>query len=277
MYIAFDFPALDSHWVGYKKIEQYITGIKGFRTVNVFKRPFNYGINKNYFEAYDEIFEKYDRMIVSEDDNFFAPTFLTHVNRGLKVYENREDIFSISGYNKPTPLPAWYKHDVYMIRGFAGWGVGMWKEKYNKIDWSMEAYKAMLSNKDNYKELEKNYDFGLPNLIRMRDTGIIQGDYFVSLYLLDKKMFSVYPVVSRVRNYGHDGSGAHGGYSQVYKNQEIYMGNKDASFPLDLLPDKRLTSFILKHLKLSFTQKLKNKIPPSIRKKLKKYYRKFFN
>lgn len=270
LYIAFDFPSLDSHWDGYKKIEQYITGIKGFRTVNIFKRPINYGINKNYFEAYDEIFEKYDRMIVSEDDNFFAPSFLTHVNRGLNVYENRADIFSVSGYNKPTPLPGWYKHDVYMIRGFAGWGVGMWREKWNKVDWSMDAYSSMLNKKNNDKELKKNYETYLPSLIKIQETGIIIGDIFILLYLIDKNMYSVWPVKSRVRNCGHDGSGVHGGYSEVYKNQEIYTGPDEGIFPFDLMPDKKLIDFNLKYLQLSFSQKMKRKIPISIKEKLKK-------
>lgn len=270
LYIAFDFPLKDWHWDGYKKNEQYITKIQGFRTINIIKRTTNYGAIKNYFDALAEIFEKYDRIIVSEDDNYFAPSFLAYVNRGLDVYENRADIFSINGYNNPSQTPSWYKHDVFMIRAWNSWGVGIWKEKWNKINWSMDVYNSMLSKKDNFKELKKNYEIGLPQLIKMRDTGIITGDGYIVLFLIENNMYSVWPVKSRVRNTGHDGTGENCGLSEVYLNQEIYMEEKGGIFPLDLLPDNKLSTIFLKQYQLSFTQKLKNKIPSFVSKKLKK-------
>lgn len=270
LYIALDYPLLDSHWDGYRKIEQYIQEIKGFKTINVFKRNTNYGIEKNFYDAQAKIFEKYDRMIISEDDNYFAPSFLAHVNRGLNVYENRSDIFSVSGYNTPPKIPEWYNKDVYMVRGFAAYGVGLWREKWNKIDRSIDALNTMLSKKSNYKELKKNYELYLPSIFKMGETGIIIGDFFILLYLIDKNMYSVWPVKSRVRNTGHDGSGEHCGHSEIHQNQEIYTGSDEGVFPTDLRPDKKLIDVNLKHLQLSFTQKLKRKISPSLKKKLKR-------
>ena len=196
------------------------------------------------------------------------------MNKGLDVYENRPDIFSINGYNTPPPIPTWYEQDVFMIRAWTSWGVGIWKEKWNKIDWSMEVYNSMLNKKNNWKELKKNYSSGLIQLKEMSDTGVITGDGFIVLYLIDNNMYSVYPVKSRVRNTGHDGSGEHCKVNEKYLNQQIYLGTEAAIFPLDLLPNKKLSTIFLEQYKLSVIRKWKNKIPNSLIKKIKNIIRK---
>ncbi len=266
LFVALDYPLLDRHWEGYKKIVQYIPEIKGFKTINIIKRTINYGIKKNFLETQAQIFEKHDRMIISED--FFAPTFLSFVNNGLSLYENRADIFSINGYNSPLQMPSWYDQDVFMIRAWTSWGVGIWKKKWEKVDWSIDVYNSLLNKKNNWKELKKNYGTGLAQLKKMSETGVITGDGYIVLYLIENNMYSVYPVKSRVRNTGHDGSGENCGIREVFTNQEIFMGLEEAVFPLDLMPDKKLSSVFLKQYQLSFTRKLKNMIPLSIREKV---------
>lgn len=274
LYIAFDYPLKDSHWDGYKKIENYIEKIHGFRKVNIIKRNINYGATKNLFDGMAEVFEKNDRIILSEDDNVFAPSFLKVVNTGLNTYKSRQDIFSISAYNSPLPMPSWYKHNVYLITGFTAWGVGVWKDKWNKIDWSLDSFNAMLSKKENYKILIKYYQRYLPQLLEIRDTGVITVDGFIFLYLLDKKMYSVYTAKSRVRNMGHDGSGEHCGQSEIYANQKIYEGFDNVYFPSDLHPDKKLIDLISKHIQLPFIQRIKGLIPAPIRMTLRRICKK---
>lgn len=268
LYIAFDYPLLEEHWDGYKKIEQYINEIKGFRSINIIKRTINYGVSKNFTDGLAEVFEKYDRVIISEDDNYFAPNFLSFVNKGLNLYENRDDIFSINGYNSPPKMPLWYQQDVFMIRAWTTWGVGVWKKKWKKVDWSIDVYNSMLNKKDNWKELKKNYASGLHQLKKISETGYITGDAYIVLYLIDNSMYSVYPVKSRVRNTGNDGSGVNCGIREVYSNQEIFMGHEEATFPLDLKPDNKLSVFFFKQYRLSFTRKLKNLIPLPVREKI---------
>jgi hypothetical protein len=264
IYIALDYPGKEVHWDGYKKIERLLENIKGFKSINIIKRNSNYGAVKNFHESLTELFKKYDRIILSEDDNVFAPSFINLVNQGLMVYEKRTDIFSISGYNIPLSFPTWYNHDAYLVTAFTAWGVGVWKDKWEKVDWSLDNFNTLLSKIENYKKLKKYYLRYLPQLIKMSDTGILVADSVLFLYLLDRNMYSVYPVKSRVKNTGHDGTGENCGYSDLYINQYIYEGTEEVNLPHDLQPDKIILDLFLKHLQLPFFQRIKGKIPTPI-------------
>lgn len=274
LFILLDYPLKDAHWEGYELIKAYLPNIKGFKTINVIEREKNYGVNDNLFNAMNYVYKRYDSLIISEDDNVFAPSFLKFVNYGLSIYEHRPDIFSISGCNDPFPMPDWYKHDAYLITAFCAWGVGIWRDKWNKVDWSLDSFNSMLSKKENFKKLKENYQRYLPQLLKIRDTGVITGDGLLFLYLLQNKMYSIYPTKTRVRNTGHDGSGVNcGNGGTIYLNQKVYEGLKDPHFPFDLQPDPKLIKYKLKQVQLSLIEKFKLQIPPTIRIALKKYLR----
>jgi hypothetical protein len=277
LYIGLDYPLNDSHWEGYEIIKSYLPTIQGFKTVNIVEREKNFGAHDNWIGMQNYIFEKYDRLIFSEDDNKFATSFLTFVNKGLDIYKDREDIFSISGYQTTYPMPDWYKFDAYLLTGFTAWGVGIWRNKWNKVDWSLDAYKAMLSNKGNYKILKKNYKRFLPRLLKIRDTGVLIGDGFLGLYMLHNKMYSVRPTKTRVINTGHDGTGENcgntGNGNNIYMNQKVYEGMEEVVFPPDLQPDKQLKALILRQEQLTLIEIIKGLIPPPLRKILREIFR----
>ena len=57
LYVGLDFPAKESHWEGYRKIEQYLVSIEGFKKVHIVKREYNYGAERNSHELKKLIFE----------------------------------------------------------------------------------------------------------------------------------------------------------------------------------------------------------------------------
>jgi hypothetical protein len=272
LYIAFDYPLNESHREGYEIIRAYLPNIKGFKTVNIIEREKNFGVRNNFVDAREKIFKNYDRMILSEDDNVFAPSFLDFVNKGLDVYENREDIFSVSGYNSPFPMPEWYDKDAYLLENrFTAWGVGIWREKWNKVNGTVDYCNDMLSDPDIYKILKKHYMRFLPQLLRIIDTRIITGDGLLLLYLIQNKMSSVFPVKTRVRNTGHDGSGVHcGNGGIIYMNQEIYEGNDEPYLPNNIKLDKRLNQYLLKQIQPTLKQRITYYLPPAVRAFLRK-------
>ena len=101
VYIALDYPLNDKHWEGYVKIQKYLSRFIGFESINVIKRKANYGVSRNYYEACNEIFNIYDRMILSEDDNECSPNFLEYIKNGLEKFKDNYSIYAICGYNYP--------------------------------------------------------------------------------------------------------------------------------------------------------------------------------
>ena len=265
LYIALDYPLNESHWDGYKKIANYVNEIKGFKAVVIIKRDKNYGAIKNVKEARKEIFKKYDRIIVLEDDNEFSPNFLDYINKGLEVYKNRDDILSICGYNFPIQIPNGYNKDIYLWTGVSGWGYGTWKNKWEQIDWSISEIKTFIRKRKNVRRLNNIADHLYYSLKRIIETGNITGDTFLSYYNLANKMYTVYPCISRVRNTGHDGTGVHCGIDNRFVNQKIYEGLDEVILPANLGIDSDIYQIIREYFKISYTAKIKRILKTIIR------------
>jgi hypothetical protein len=225
LYIFLDYPLKDDHWEGYNIINNYLSTIIGFKAVNIIKRKNNYGPYRNSTKAVEHVFKKFDRLIFSEDDNIFAQDFLRFVNRGLAIYQNRADIFSISGYQYPVFIPKIYNEDIYLWQGFSAWGVGFWKYKWEKVysekTNSTAIVRDFLKNYYSVYRFQKIANHYLPSLLYMLKRQMVIGDSYINLYLFKNNMYSVFPLFSRVRNLGHDGSGVH----SVYKVDDIFTKN----------------------------------------------------
>ncbi len=258
LFIALDYPLNNSHKYGYNVIKSYISSIRGFKSINIFERETNYGARKNILDARKIIFEKYDRLILSEDDNIFSPDFLYFVNKGLEVYKDRKDIFSVTGYQYPIKLPKRYKHDIYLYHGFSAWGYGVWRDRFEKLTWNIEEIQLFLRNKEQgEKIMSKNL---ISKLKKIVETGNITGDVYICYYQIVNNMHSVFPVTSRVINTGFDGSGIHGGNSKwaqkKYLNQKKSDGTLTLYFPYDILPDKTVIKYLRRQLKSNIIKEL---------------------
>lgn len=278
LFIALDFPLKDCHFEGYNQIKSYLTTINGFKSINIIEREKNLGPINNFFESINYVLERYDRFIFSEDDNVFSPDFLDFINQGLEVYKDRKDIISITGYQYPVILPKNYKQDVYLFSGFSAWGYGTWKDKWNNIDWNIDELRIFLNNKTlANKLLSKNLIKGLDLIVK---TGKITGDTYIAYYQSKKNMYSVFPVISRVRNNGHDGTGIHGGDNpkarKIYLNQPMSDGTQKFDFPVDIMPDETVIHSLRKHFNPPLIRKLINN-PDVLLKKIKVYIQKVFN
>ncbi len=248
--IALDYPLKDSHWDGYKKIEAYLTDIKGFASVNVIKRNENYGAVRNIFETKKELFERYDRLIFSEDDNEFSPNFLDYLNKGLEKFKDDPRIYAICGYNYPIVMPEDYKYNYFLGKAFSAWGYGIWKKQYEvfKKDFT---YSDVVRKLNNTKEAFKVFD-NINSLLKIAKDRQLCGDVIISSGLTLRNMRCVFPAVTKVRNHGHDGSGVNCG---VASNKELFIAQPldDAnSFAFSHAPDKDSMKVIEKLLSIYY-------------------------
>lgn len=224
LFIAIDAPYKDEDVQVNQRIIQYSKNISGFKEVILFIRPENYGTNKNRRLAREEIFSKYDKLIMFEDDNLFSTKFLLFLNKALDAYNTREDIFSISGYQYPFTIPKNYEQDIYIWQGFSAWGVGIWREKWNQMKYSSEKIESWLNNKEHLKKLDQVSQHYRHALKTMNKRNQISGDGFISSYLIEHDMYSVFPTQTLVKNIGHDGMGNNKFISKKFLKQEIYNG-----------------------------------------------------
>ncbi len=259
LYIALDYPLKETHYEGYNLIAQYIPAIKGFKTINIIQRDVNFGAEKNLQEAITVLFKKYDKIIITEDDNIFSNDFLTFVNKGLEVYQNRSDIFSITGYQYPISVPRSFKLDIYLWSGFSAWGVGIWKEKWAKVDWNYPNLKSFLENKQLFTKLNNIAEHYIPELRKILETGHITIDTIICYHQFINGLYSAFPIISRVRNIGNDGSGIHCSNlkNDIYTEQVLYTNGTDYTLPPNIRINNKMFSILSKHFRKNIKSKLK--------------------
>lgn len=265
LYIALDYPLTESHWEGYRKILNFIPEICGFKKIILIKRDFNHGVLLNFTRATNYIFETHDRYIMSEDDNIFSVNFLDYINKGLCKFEHHEHIFAINGYAYPIEVPKEYTKNVYLWKALSGWGYGIWRDRWKKIDTNFdngrcfEIVEEFLSHNSNIAELERYGEHYLPSLLKMVNKRVVRGDSYIDMHIIKFGQYCVFPVVSKVRNCGHDGSGVHGGIEHlgVYRNQKI-DGDLDFNFDENIeAKNPHIYSILKRHFKRTIKGNLK--------------------
>ena len=234
VFVALDFPPSEKYVEGYKKVKDYLeTANFCFNSFTVIKRERNYGfgIHGNSRELLvKEIWPQYDRVIISEDDNVFSPTFLQFIDYNLEVCSKREDIMGVGGYT----IPANWKDDgldtVLLNSNANAWGYGILRDRYNEFA-SVEVnnyYHEILSSKERRKRLlsGSNNDCGGMAWYVMNGNDR-NNDTFKSIYLRDKKKYYLFPKISQVYNNGTDGSGQSSGKVDTYGYSSVKMDTRN--------------------------------------------------
>ena len=212
VYIGLDYPLKESHWQGYKKILDFLPSIQGFHHVYIQKRERNFGARKNFYATRDYCYENgNDRYIITEDDNEFSPNFLDYVNKGLDKYENNPKVYAICAYSPHIDLQSFSKN-IYASYGYSAWGVGLWRNKV--IDFTsypqeknIHRVKQWLSSPVACIKLFCREPRILYTLYRMINKSMLYGDTCTVTYSILNNLYSVFPSMSKVRNWGNDGSG----------------------------------------------------------------------
>lgn len=230
VYVGLDYPPSDKYVEGWKKIDAYLDEKEknnGFNNLIVRRRDHNCGVGtptSNSSLLAKEVRAISDRYILTEDDNEFAPNFLEYVNWGLEEYRDDPSIFAICSCKNIETSDI--RNNVYKLNTiFNAWGYGGWFDKQDK--------KLRFRNHEVFKKILKSssiFDAFSPKVTTLVSLAYqvavksFHGDVLVSL-LPENERWCIFPKVNKVRNWGWDGTGTHGGTPDAFK--------KYSSFPLD--------------------------------------------
>lgn len=224
VYVALDYPAKEAHREGYGKIKAYLeaAGNMTFKRLHVHKRERNYGLglHGNSATMRKYITERYERFIISEDDNVFAPNFLAYMNACFEQYKDDQDVIAVCGYSYPVDWDVSEGATVFKQQfNVSTWGIGFWTGKYKRLSHDLSegilerSFEEVLRNKTYEKMIDackseyvknacsvsfnKNFLWYCVSDIAMRE------------YLAVTDKYAITPVISKVRNLGFDGTGAY--------------------------------------------------------------------
>lgn len=246
------------------KLREYLHSISGFKSINIFESMDNRGLANSVITGVSQVLESHDKIIVLEDDLVSSPNFLDFLNQSLEFYKNDNNIFSISGYTLNLPSLPGIK-DYYFGYRASSWGWGIWRDRWNKIDWNVSDYDNFKNNK---KAIEKFKRGGsdLPRMLKNQITGKIDSWAIRFCYHQFKNnILTVFPAKSKLISIG---------FSEEATNT---IGTKRFNTPLDeeLKREFEFQNFekidqnIIREFKSKFS--IKSRIQNQLNKFLKKY------
>ena len=192
------------------------------KEVHVVEAEKNKGLANSIIGGVTDVINKHGKVFVLEDDLVSSPHMLKFVNKALDFYEDYAGVFSISVNRPPLSkmqIPEDYPYDVFAcLRSYStGWGT--WKDRWNKVDWSMDAFDRCKQNPDMLRALCRLGD-DFPPMMQMQEDGKIDSwaVRFGFAHFMHHAV-AILPCKSYVTNIGFDGTGTHSGtVANVYEN-----------------------------------------------------------
>lgn len=240
------------------EVREYIAGITGFKNVTVFESQRNKGLAVSVIEGVSHVLSMHPNAIVLEDDMLSTTDFLSFMNQALNVYADRADIFSVTGYTPPIDIPESYPHDLYLVPRASSWGWGTWAHKWAKADWKVKDFPALKNNAARRQEFNAGGDDLWPMLAKQQQ-GVIDSWAIRWTYSqFQNNAYGLYPVHSKIKNIGTDGSGTNFTFKSAEYGHEMAEG--DVEMPADLMPDEKMIRAFGKYYRLPFLLKVKNRV-----------------
>ena len=192
------------------------------KEVHIVEAEKNKGLANSIIGGVTDVINKHGKVFVLEDDLVSSPHMLKFVNKSLDFYEDYAGVFSISVNRPPLSkmqIPEDYPYDVFAcLRSYStGWGT--WKDRWEKVDWSMDDFDRCKQNPDMLRALSRLGD-DFPPMMQMQEDGKIDS-WAVRFGFAHFKHHAVaiLPCRSYVTNIGFDGTGTHSGtVANVYEN-----------------------------------------------------------
>lgn len=227
--IGLDYPPSEKYKEGYSKIKENFKDVQGFRNYILLESDYNLGAEENEQKLKKYVYEhNYDGFIFSEDDNEFSPNYIDYIIKGLIISEETNIEF-VSGYTHlDMQVDQNYSQNIFVSKAFSAWGYGVLLKNHTSYDKYRDFYKIgkILKNKELCKKINNAKPGAVKSLMGMLKFHEVVGDTLHSIYMIVEDKYCLFPVVSKVRNYGTDGTGVHSvkiNYSQLNSliNQSI--------------------------------------------------------
>lgn len=217
LYIYSDGAKSEAKALGVEKNRKYIHTITGFKTVTIIERDSNWGLAKSLITGITEIVNKYDEVIVVEDDLIVSPYFLRYMNEALEKYRDDDRVGSVSAFLNPISVQP---TEPFFLRYFACWGWATWKRAWNLFNPDTKALLKQLR----WKTREYNIDGAGPfyGILYCDKVGLNESwaaRFYASCFLAGK--IHLFPNRSMTIQTGMDGSGTNCGIGSDLSDMQL--------------------------------------------------------
>lgn len=240
VYVGLDYPPSDKYREGWKKIDTYLSEkekTNRFGKLIVRRRDHNCGVGRkgsNGNLLTEEIRAKYESYIFSEDDNEFAPNFLEYMNAGLERYKDNPSVLRICGNLMPWGADydgcmKTYPYNAFPAMDCNAFGVGIWFDKKFPLPFTKDS--ILQSWLLTLKTFRYGYCMAIARFLQQLHKESQLPDVCLRLYCAFNNKFCIFPRISKVKNWGYDGTGLNS--DDNIKWIEIQKLDTSATFEFD--------------------------------------------
>lgn len=214
-----------------------------FKAIHVICAEQNKGLANSIISGVTEVIEKCGKVIVLEDDLLTSHYFLRYMNEALDKYSSYPSVFSISANRPPISkmsISESYPYDVFVsLRPFStGWAT--WKEKWEKIDWSLDYLEDFLKHPEQIEAFNRGGDDLTDMLLLQRDGKIDSWAIRYAFQHFYHHAVAILPCVPYVDNIGFDGTGIHSGKDEVDYRNDVSQAPSNPIMPEVICEDKQI-------------------------------------
>jgi len=264
IFIFSDYAKKEKDIESVNKVREFLYTIDGFKTITIIERKENYGLARNIIEGVTEIINKYEKVIVLEDDLITSKNFLNYMNDTLEFYKNDDSIFAVSGFCWDLPSLKNLDDDIFIAYRPASWGWATWKNQWENIDWNIKDYETFLKDKIAIKKFNRG-GMDMTRMLRHFKEGKNNSWAIRWAYAMSKQnKYCIYPKLSKVQNIGFGDTATHCTGEHIHKTILDESENTKFKFSKNLEINKQIlrefryqNSYLNKALK-KITIKFKN-------------------
>ncbi|MBN2486441.1 MAG: glycosyltransferase family 2 protein [Bacteroidales bacterium] len=195
-------------------VRNFLKSVSGFRSITINESEVNLGLAGSIVKGVSETVNKYGKVIVLEDDILTSPYFLQYMNDALTIYEQEEQVMSISGYMYPHSerLPETFFFNVPLC-----WGWATWKRAWDKYNGDSQYHVGHISSISGWRDFNKFGGKYLERQLRKNASGIMN-TWFINWHasVFENNGFCLFPNRTLVNNIGFDQSGVNSPSTNAY-------------------------------------------------------------
>jgi len=239
-------------------VRQYLKTVNGFRQVKVIESEVNKGLAKSIITGVSQIINDYGCVIVLEDDLITAPNFLTYMNQALDFYQDKQKVWSVSGFSFPINYEDDYKFDNSFGVRASSWGWATWENRWDLVNWDVPDYADFVNNKVEKKAFNRGGS-DMCKMLNDQMTGKINSWAIRFCYAQFKQnKLDVYPVKSKVQNIGFSKNASNTqGMDTRFTTRLDDTNKKSFDFSENIIVDKKLLKQFVKPYSLFMRAKYK--------------------
>lgn len=229
IYVALDYPPNEKYESGYTEICKYLNeeDFSVFASFNVIKRDYNFGSVKNMRDLRNSVEGKYPYFIRTDDDAEFSVNFLEYMNKCLWQFENDKNCLGIMGFCYPLDWKVENDSNIFKMNYMCYmWGTAFYFDKYNLVRNDLEncylkkVFKKSILNGKSKKLLTVRYEDFVSEGTLKHPLLECASDVGIGTYMpIQGSLFMISPTISKVRNWGFDGSGVYCPKTEINKKK----------------------------------------------------------